>query len=193
MKNINTGVLQKSLLKVLPNKTFATIVEVLFLFLIGMLAVTLHAKLRMPMKLPGKQGVLFMFLLISAYSFSRFRFATLISCAGASILLFANVLAFDDPFMAIEYLLLGCVMDMLLNGIPKLQAKIWYVALVCGISWMIIPLSREIIHLTTGYFYPSLMTGLLFPVSTHFAAGFTGGLIGAAAAKGIKTSLAKKE
>ena len=189
MKNSSSEVLQRSLLKVLPNKTIVTIIEVLFLILIGMLAVTLHARLRMPMKIPGKQGVLFMFLLISASSFSRFRFATLISCAGASMLLFANVLAFDDPYMAFEYMLLGFVMDMFLNGIPKLQSKVWFVALVCGISWMVIPLSREVIHLTTGYFYSSLMTGLLFPTFTHFAAGFTGGLFGAMASKGIKSTL----
>ncbi len=189
MKNITTGVLQRSLSKVLPNKTIATIVEVLFLFLIGMLAVTLHAKLRIPMGIPGKHGVLFMFLLISAYSFSKFRFATLISCAGASILLFTNVLAFDDPFMVYEYMALGFVMDLLLNGVPRLQSKVWFIAIVCGISWMIIPLSREIIHLTTGFYFNSLLKGFFIPVMTHFAAGFTGGILGAFAAKGIKSSL----
>ncbi len=51
---MSTTVLQKSISKVFPNKSFALAIEILFLLLMGALAITLHAKLRIPMHLPGR-------------------------------------------------------------------------------------------------------------------------------------------
>ena len=184
--------LQKSLSKVLPNSKVVTLIEILFLLFIGMTAITLHAKLRMPMHLPGKHGLTFMFMIIAGWSVSSVRYAALTSCIGAAALLFTNVLGFGDPFIAGTYLVLGFVLDILLNSSLNLQSKIWFVALVSGLSYMIIPLTRLFLSMLTGFQYGSLITGSLYPISTHFVFGFTGGLLAILAAKGLEKMLNSK-
>lgn len=185
MKNTSSLVLQKSLSKVLPNSTVVNIVEVLFLFLVGMLAITLHAKLRMPMHIPGKHGILFMFFLISSYSFSRFRFATLITCLGASTLLLTGTLGFTDPFIAGAYISMGLVIDLLLNSGSRINSKLWFISLVSGIGYSVIPIFRIIISTVTGYVYPSLIVNFFYPLFTHFIFGAIGGFIAALLAQQI--------
>ncbi len=177
MKNISTLSLQKSLSKVFPSKIVLGI-EILFLLFLGIFAITLHAKLRIPLHIPGKHGLIFMFLLIAGFSLTQIRYAALIACSGASALLFTNLLGFADPFIAVTYLIMGFSMDFLLNRFHFLQAKFWFVALVCGISYAIIPVSRIFIHLLTGFPYSSLLSGYIFPILSHFLFGSLGGLLG---------------
>jgi hypothetical protein len=179
MNNFNGNVLQRNISKVFPNKLLADIAELLLLFLIGMLAITLHAKLRIPMHLPGKQGVLFMFFIVMARSMSKFSFATSISCLGASALLFFNVLGFDDPFMPLVYILLGVVMDILFGLISKYKPSVILIGVASGVCWTAIPLFRIIITSLTGFPYQSLIGGFAFSLFTHFIFGMIGGLIGA--------------
>ena len=181
--------LQKSLLKVLPNKATVAIAEILLLFLVGMLAITLHAKLRMPMHIPGKHGILFMFFLISSFSFSRFRFATLITCIGASTLLLTGTLGFTDPFIAGAYISMGLIIDLLLNSNFKIQQQIWYISLVSGIGYAVIPLFRLIVSTFTGFVYPSLMMNFFYPLFTHFIFGAIGGFIAAIVAQQVSKKI----
>ena len=81
---MNTNLLQRTISKVFPNSTVAATVEIIFLLGLGMIAVVLHTKLRMPMHLPGKQGVLFMALIITGKGLSRFPFAASLSGIGAA-------------------------------------------------------------------------------------------------------------
>lgn len=168
---------QKNISKVLPNKKAQTISEVFFLFLLGMLAVTLHAKLRIPMHLPGKQGILFMFILISGRLISSFKYPSMISAFGASSLLLLNVLGFGDPFLAGIYLLLGFSVDFFLNISKSLNSKAIFIGFISGISYMIIPITRFLMSSISGFYYNSFSSGIAFPVFTHFCFGFIGGLI----------------
>ena len=189
MKNTSSLVLQKNLSKVLPNKATVIIAELILLFLVGMLAITLHAKLRMPMHIPGKHGVLFMFFLISSYSFSRFRFATLISCLGASTLLLTGTLGFTDPFIAGAYISMGLVIDLLLNSKSKVSSKLWFISMVSGIGYSVIPIFRISISYITGIIYPSLIANFFYPLLTHFIFGAIGGFLGALLAQQVSKKI----
>jgi hypothetical protein len=154
-----------------------------------MLAITLHAKLRMPMHIPGKHGILFMFLLISSYSFSRFRFATLITCLGASTLLLTGTLGFTDPFIAGAYISMGLIIDLMLNSSSNLQQKIWFISLASGIGYSAIPIFRILISTFTGYIYPSLVANFFYPLFTHFVFGAIGGFLGAVVANQVSKKI----
>lgn len=188
MQTANGKLLQKNISRVFPNNTIAIAFEMLLLLLIGMLAVTIHAKLRIPMQLPGKHGIIFMALMFTSRSISRFPFAASLACMGASFLLYLNILGFKDPFMPGIYLLIGVLLDSAFYLAEKKYLNIIFLAIMGGICWMFIPLIREIFFVLTGFPYFSLMKGLVWPVSTHFIFGFLGILIGA----GIIKLLQKK-
>lgn len=189
MKNQPTQALQKSISKVFPGSLAQTFIEVLFLFFTGVLAMALHAKLRIPMHLPGKQGLLFMFIIIGASLLSKFRFSTLLAVTGAASLLLTGFGGFEDPFMPVHYLLLGFAMDLLLSSKNAGSVKTWFVAVAGGLSFSVIPLSRALISIATGLPYPSLFNGILLPWSSHFLFGFAGSLLAVMAVK----TLSEKE
>lgn len=85
--------------------------------------------------------------------------------------------------MAAVFVLPGIAMDVIFYFFPKLNSKIWMQALVAGISYSIIPLSRFLISDITGIIYGSLIGGLLYPFLTHFIFGFIGGLGGTSLVK----------
>jgi hypothetical protein len=172
------NLLQKSISRAFPNKIAAHTAEVILLLIIGMIAVTLHAKLRMPLHLPGRQGLIFMAILVMGISFSRYAFAGSISCLGASTLLFFNVLGFNDPFMPLVYLLLGFIIDLFFILSAKITSYKWLLSLAGGLAWMCIPLLRFLIGSLTGFPYHSVMSGILYPMMTYFIFGTAGSLLG---------------
>ncbi|MEI8201704.1 MAG: hypothetical protein WCH34_01745 [Bacteroidota bacterium] len=175
---MNSTVLQKSISKVFPNKAVAMAIEILFLLLIGALAVTLHAKLRIPMHIPGRQGVLFIALLISARGMSRFPYATIISGMGASALLLTGALGFHDPFLPMIYLMLGAVMDVMFTLMSKLSSNIFIISFAGAVSWMFIPFARLIFSGFTTFESQSFAQGIYLPFLTHFLFGYLGALAG---------------
>jgi len=185
MKNQTTQVLQKSLSKVFPGSRAEILAEAFILFLVGMLAMVLHAKLRIPLHLPGKQGLLFMFIIIGTSLLSRVRFSTLLAVTGSAAILLTGIGGFDDPFMPLYYLLLGFVMDMFLFSSPKLIQKPWFIGLAGGLSFSLIPVGRALISMFTALPYPSLFNGILYPWFTHFIFGFAGSFLAALAVKAI--------
>lgn len=181
----NTLQLQKTLLKVFPNKYLITAIEVLFLLMVGALAITIHSKLKIPIHLSGKHGMLFMFLVILGSSFTSIKYSVTICTLGASALLFSNTLGFTDPLRSALYILIGFAFDFLINVSLRLKTKLLYIAFVSGISYMLIPIVRMIFSLSSGFVYPSLLTGMLFPVFTHFVFAFTGGLLAVIAIRAL--------
>lgn len=185
MKHINGGLLQKSLSRQFQNSAILNILDAVFLLLIGMLAITLHAKLRIPLHLPGRNGLVFMSVIILGRYFSKFNFAGSLSCIGAAGLLLFNVLGFSDPFMPVEYLLIGATIDLLFWASGRWYTNPLVIGLICGLSYMIIPLTRIFVTFSTGFPYQSLFASLLYPVATHLLFGFLGGLLGASLTKVI--------
>jgi hypothetical protein len=64
--------------------------------------------------------------------------------------------------------------------------RIWMLALASGIAYALIPVSRMIISMFTGFMYESLLTGLMYPLFTHFSFGFIGGMGGTALVKAFR-------
>ena len=164
MSDLNGNVLQRSISKVFPNKIAADIAEILLLFFIGMFAITLHAKLRIPMHLPGRQGILFMLFIVMARSMSKFPFATSLTCLGSSTLLFFYTLGFNDPFMPLVYILLGIVMDLFFGLITRFKPSLLLIGLASGLSWAAIPFFRILIASLTGFPYQSITGGYAYPL-----------------------------
>ena len=176
---MNTYPLPRTISRVFQNKNAALAAEIAFLLILGMLAITLHAKLRIPMHLPGKQGILFVALVVTGRGISRLPFASSITCAGSALLIMTNWLGFHDPFMALTYILLGGVMDLIYGFASRYSERPWLLALASGIAWMFIPLFRLFLSLFAPMPLNMFSSGIAYPFLTHLLFGFTGGLIGA--------------
>lgn len=185
MKNQPTQALQKSLSRVFPDNRTQLLAEVLFLMISGIIGIVLHAKLKVPMHLPGKQGLLFMFIIIGMSQLSRFRFSTLLATSGSALLLLTGFGSFDDPFMPLHFLLLGLIMDLLMSPESLKTRTSWYIGIAGGLAYSVIPFDRAIITLVTGMPFHSLMNGIVFPVFTHFLFGFLGSFLAAIAVKTV--------
>ena len=176
---MHTSPLQKSLSKVFPDRQASLAIEVLLLLLLGMAAMALHSKLRIPMHLPGKQGVLFIALVVTGRGLSRIPFAASLTCIGSAMMLLIPGLGFHDPFMAVSYVLLGGVMDLIFAFAAKISSSPAILALACGLAWMFIPLFRLVISVFFAVPMNLFSTGIAYPFLTHLLFGFGGGLIGA--------------
>jgi len=191
MKITNTGQLPKSISSIFPNRIAGTVAEVLFLLILGMLAIAIHAKLRIPMQLPGRQGIIFLTIIILGRGLSGFPFAGTIACAGSATLLATSWLGFHEPLMPVTYIIIGVILDLLYMNFRKIIPFVMATALSCAIGWMCIPLIKFMIASFTGLAFNSFRFGLGWPVLTHIIFGFTGGLLGASILK-ISSRLLKK-
>jgi hypothetical protein len=163
-----------------------SIAEFLLMFLLGAMAIVLHARLRIPLHLPGRHGIEFMMLLLIGRNVTHFRFSGLYASLGIASMLFVPVLGFKDPFMMVVFILPGIAIDVFYNAFPKINKNIWMLALASGIAYALIPVSRMIISMFTGFMYESLLTGLMYPLFTHFSFGFIGGMGGTALVKAFR-------
>ncbi|MBE0646508.1 MAG: hypothetical protein IH596_01870 [Bacteroidales bacterium] len=165
--------------------------EVLFLLFVGMLAMVIHAKLRIPLQLPGRQGVIFLTLIILGRGLSQIPFAGSIACAGSALILATSWLGFREPLAPVVYLLIGFILDALYLNFRKVMPFVMATVISCGIGWMFIPLIKLGISSLTGLFFTSFRFGILWPVATHLFFGLTGGLLGASMLK-VSAHLFKK-
>ncbi|MEI6347609.1 MAG: hypothetical protein WCP69_06660 [Bacteroidota bacterium] len=183
MNSISGKLLPRSLSKVLPNKLTGDIAELLILFLLGAIAIALHAKLRIPTQMPGKYGMIYLTIIMASRLCSKYQFSATIASLGAVSLLMMDVLGFKDPFMPVIYIFIGIIIDILFISAPKLTEKVWYVALVGGIAWMVIPIIRLILFVSIGYVHGVPKFAPIVPFLSHFAFGCVGALLAFSALK----------
>jgi len=173
----------KSISSAFPNKLLGTVAEVLFLVVIGMVAIALHSKLRIPMQLPGRQGILYLAIVVIGRGMSRYPFAGTLISAGSAALLVTPWLGFHEPLMPVVYVCIGILLDLFCFLWSILIPGFLSVSLACAMAWMCIPLIRFLLTLLTGITFSSFRHGLAWPVCTHFVFGFAGGLLGMALLK----------
>jgi len=130
------------------------------------------------MGIPGKHGIIFMFLLITGKMASRFSFAASISSLGASALLYFNILGFSDPFLPAIYLFIGFSLDLMFLIYGKSEKSDYLIAVFCGLSYMFIPLIRLFLNTITHFPYLSLLGNIFATLFMHVVFGFIGGLLG---------------
>ena len=186
---MNTSPLQRSISNVFPNRSLALATEVVFLLLLGVVAMAVHSAVKLPMHLPGKQGLLFIALVVTGRGISSLPFAGSITCLGAATTGMLPALGFANPFMPVTYILLGVVMDLIYGSAARYSPKPWILAIASGIAWMFMPLFRLTLSLVATLPVNMFSSGYAYPFFTHLLFGFTGGLIGA----GIITLLFRKK
>jgi len=151
------------------------------------LAVVLHQYLRAPLGLPGRHGIEWMALLILGRASSRFRGAGSLASLGASLTSVIPIWgAMDDPFIWLIYLLSGPLMDLAFWLLPKLQGKLWFLALLGGLAHATKPVARLIITISMGWVYGSFRYGVVYPITSHILYGLIGGFLGGVTALGVR-------
>ena len=167
---------QKTTLSLSRENLLPFILEGTALLGLGMLAITLHARLRMPLNIPGHHGLEFMALLMAGRLLSRLKWAGSTASLGMGVLLLFPVFGFADPFMGFNYMLPGFMLDLVYNSSGRTKYPHLAVILGCALAYMLIPLSRIAIQAFTGYPYPSFIKhGYVVPVMYHGLFGLAGG------------------
>ena len=174
--NMDGKLSQKTISRAYPAKIIVDIAEFILLAGIGAAGVLIHAYLRVPLKLPGHHGIIYMALLLSGRLISSKKFASSYSSIGAAMMLLIP-LGFKDPFIPVIYLFPGFIVDVFYNKVSAVSSKVLLMAVVCGLAYMTIPITRIVIVLFTGIHFGSFAMGFLFPLVMHFIFGFAGGLI----------------
>ncbi|MFC2111088.1 hypothetical protein ACFLQ5_01410, partial [Bacteroidota bacterium] len=141
--------------KYLTNLSIASILEIILLLGAGVLAIVLHARLRTPINIPGHHGIEFMAIILAARLSSKIKWASSISALGIGIFLLFPVLGFKDPMMGFNYMLPCFFIDFAYNFIHNNKYRNLFLSIAAGIGYLLIPLSRLITTLSTGFPYGS--------------------------------------
>ena len=168
---------QKNISKVFPISREIAI-EILIPFVLGVAAIIAHARFRTHLGIPGNQGLVFMALLLIARKTSKIKWSSLIFSAGVCSMLYIPFLGFTDPFVALVYLWPGIIFDLFYVPRPNWQFKIWFIAIIGGLSYSTIPASRLVLGIFTGIMHKSVMTGFGLTFLSFFVFGMIGSLLG---------------
>lgn len=165
--------------------------ELAFLIAIGLVAVTLHASVHWPLKLPGHHGLEWMSLLLFARTVSTTRWAgatAAVSAAAASIL---PIWGFHETSIGLSYLLSGVIVDLLFWLLwPR---HVLVSALVAALAHAAKPLWKWAAKVLWGFSFGSVAAGATTPLLTHLMFGFVGGLAGACAGLVLRRTLIHRQ
>ncbi len=174
--NVQTKTLSR---KLLANISIASFLEIILLMGAGVLAIVLHARLRTPINIPGHHGIEFMAIILAARLSSKIKWASSISALGIGIFLFFPVLGFKDPMMGFNYMLPCFMIDLAYNFVQNKKYRNLILALAAGLGYMLIPVSRIITTVLTGFPFTSFLKhGFVTPMVTFLVFGIFGGLLG---------------
>ena len=160
--------------------------EVLLLFGSGGLAVILHRATDSSLGLPGHHGIEWMALMIIGRASSRFRGAGSITSLGAAFGSTLPLLAGDNPYTWLFYLLPGPMMDLAFRYLPTYASRNWFLVLLGGIAHATKPVTQLVINLATGFPFGSFRYGVMYPFTTHLLFGMIGGFVGVLIVLGIR-------
>ena len=184
---MNGSASQKTISKAYQTNKVSIVLEVLFLFVLGISAIVLRTYLRIPLGIPGRHGLEFMALLMIGRRVSKLPFASVIAMVGATTFMFVPFIGIKDPFLPVIYLLMGVVLDLLYFAFRNPANRLAILSLIGGLAYMIIPISRLGIYLFTGVLEKSFIkSGFILPILSHFAFGVAGALLGAGLIYSIK-------
>lgn len=177
--NMNGNLPQKRSFAISLDKNIALILELILLMLAGAFAFFLHAKLRIPLNIPGHHGLEFMAIFTLLRLNSNLKYAATIATIGTGIFLLVPGMGAANPVNSISYLLPGLVLDLLFS-LSKQKIRLLYMAaFAAGIAYMSIPLSRLLINLATGYPYMAFYKfGPAYTILSFLFFGMLGGALG---------------
>lgn len=186
LMNMNGKMLQKTLSEQSHRTIISGVLRILLFLCLGMAAVLIHSRLKTPLNIPGKHGLIFMAIFVGIRLSSGFKYAASIASIGAGFMIFMPIAGFSDPFAAFHYLLPGITLDLLSLKNKSWHNKLFFVLLISGLAYMMVPVSKMIFMLVAGIPYGAFIKhGILAPVF-FFLFGSTGGLIAAGIIKLFK-------
>lgn len=163
-------------------------IEASLLFLVGVLAMFLHARFRWGTSIPGHHGIEFMALLTASRHITKIRLSSVFMALGIGTMVIMPFMGFKNPVAAIGYILPVLIYDLAYSNIPERLRKSWILALAGGLAYMSVPIFRIILLLTIGMPYSAVLKfGTPFaPLAGFFAFGFVGSIFAAGLLKRIK-------
>ncbi len=173
---MNTKQPPKVLSSLFPNRTSQIVVEILFLLAAGVFAAIAHHMIKFPIGLPGKQGLIFIFVLVSALQFSSIPLASTIMSVGSALFFFWSADFHIDPMKPFLLLFVGVLIDLSNSVIQRYKLSIWFLPCFVAIAWATIPAIRFILVMFNPIPFNSLKAGIWFPLFTHFAFALVGGI-----------------
>ncbi len=174
------------------SQSIARLLEVLMLLALGVVAIALHARFKSPLSIPGHHGLEFMALLMLGRLSSNMKYASSLSSLGMGVFLLFPFVGFSDPMMGYNYMLPGFMLDLSYRWLGSSRFKLLLLAIFAGFSYMLVPLSRLLVNLTTGYQYGAFLKhGFVLPFVSWFFFGLAGGLLGTGISKTLTRFLSK--
>jgi len=185
---MNGKLYQKNILSLSLTKNQSLILDILLLLLAGVIISTLRAHLRIPLNIPGRQGIIVMAILISARMLSEQRFASTLAMIGASAMMVFPFMGFKDPTLPAIYIAIGLSLDFLWKRLNLNLKSIFIAALFGGLVYMLIPIFRLGLHYFSIYIVTSFIKhGIVIPIIFHFLFGAIGTLGALGVIKAIKS------
>ncbi len=151
--------------------------ETAFLIGLGILAVALHAYLRLPVNIPGHKGLIWIGLLMVGRLLSQRRWAATATSASAAATSLLPIMGFKDPLDTVVLLISGIVLDFGYRLSPRLVVSIWGVALLGALAHAVKPIAKVLASAASGFPYPSLISGLAYPLALHALFGAVGAIL----------------
>ncbi len=152
-------------------------VETAFLIGLGVLAVALLAYLRLPLRIPGHKGLIWIGLLMVGRLVSQRRWAATTTSAGAAATSLLPIMGFKDPLDTVVLLISGIVLDFGYRLSPRFVMSIWGVALLGALAHATKPMGKLLASAGSGFPYPSLISGLAYPLALHALFGAAGAIL----------------
>ena len=191
--NMNGNLPQKRSFALSRDRKLTLLLEILLLMMAGALAAYMHFSLRIPLNMPGHHGLEFMAIFVLVRLSSNLRYAATASVLGVGILLLMPGIGASSPLHSLSYLLPGLMLDIFYQLNKKQMQLLFFTALIAGLSYMTIPLSRWFIHIFTGYPYMSFIKfGTAYTLLSFFLFGMLGGMLGYGL-NSIKSSFTKNK
>lgn len=152
----------------------------------GVLAVVMHDVFRWPMKMPGRHGLELMALLLFVRCASGERYATTLAALGGVTA--TLILQHGSGVESMILLMQGLVIDWVYARISSRSWVLLVLPFLAGAAHVIKPLVKMAFQQGLSIHSGSLVSGLGYPMATHFIFGAVGGLFGVMAWRALQKS-----
>jgi hypothetical protein len=155
------------------------ILEILLLVMAGGLAAYMHFNVRVPLNIPGHHGLEFMGIITLIRLSSKLKYAGTLAMLGTGFILLMPGAGGGTMLHGFSYMLPGIMMDIAYGAGRERMQLLFIIAFTAGFAYMLIPLSRLILNITTGYPYMAILKhGAAYTLLSFFFFGMIGGLLG---------------